>query len=162
MKHTRLLEIIREEITGALGEAATTYAGKSAVDDLKKDKAFSSLTGDAKADAMEKLSSGGTVTIGEEKRKKLAEKYQLDEETINEMASIKQLKTQLEKQGKDKELQAIKSTEKTVLDTLKKDPTITSDGRLKGYVSAFKKELKSNNDIVKSKNKLLKYINNNF
>jgi hypothetical protein len=52
MKHTRLLEIIREEITGALGEAATTYAGKTAVDDLKKDKAFSSLTGDAKADAM--------------------------------------------------------------------------------------------------------------
>jgi hypothetical protein len=31
------------------------------------------------------------------------------------MASIKQLKTQLEKQGKDKELQAIKNTEKTVL-----------------------------------------------
>jgi hypothetical protein len=147
MKHTRLLEIIREEISSALGEAATTYAGKTAVDDLKKDKAFSSLTGDAKADALEKLGSGGTVTIGEEKRKKLAEKYQLDEETINEMASIKQLKTQLEKQGKDKELQAIKNTEKTVLDTFKKDPTITSDGRLKGYVSAFKKELKSSHGV---------------
>ena len=66
MKKSRLLEIIREEISSALGEAATTYAGKSAVDDLKKDKAFSSLTGDAKADALEKLGSGGTVTIGEE------------------------------------------------------------------------------------------------
>jgi hypothetical protein len=63
------------------------------------------------------------------------------------MASIKQLKTQLEKQGKDKELQAIKATEKTVLDTLKKDPNITPDGRLKGYVSAFKKELKASHDI---------------
>jgi hypothetical protein len=66
MKKSRLLEIIREEISSALGEAATTYAGKTAVDDLKKDKAFSSLTGDAKADALEKLGSGGTVTIGEE------------------------------------------------------------------------------------------------
>jgi hypothetical protein len=66
MKKSRLLEIIREEISSALGEAATTYAGKSAIDDLKKDKAFSSLTGDAKADALEKLGSGGTVTIGEE------------------------------------------------------------------------------------------------
>ena len=66
MKKSRLLEIIREEISSALGEAATSYAGKTAVDDLKKDKAFSSLTGDAKADALEKLGSGGTVTIGEE------------------------------------------------------------------------------------------------
>ena len=66
MKKSRLLEIIREEISSALGEAATTYAGKSAIDDLKKDKAFSSLTGDAKADTLEKLGSGGTVTIGEE------------------------------------------------------------------------------------------------
>jgi hypothetical protein len=68
MKQTRLLEIIREEIASALGEAATTYAGKTSIDDLKKDKAFGSLTGDAKADAVEKLSSGGTVTIGEEEQ----------------------------------------------------------------------------------------------
>ena len=66
MKQSRLLEIIREEIVGALDEAATTYAGKTAIDDLKKDKAFGGLTGDVKSDAMEKLSSGGTVTIGEE------------------------------------------------------------------------------------------------
>jgi hypothetical protein len=66
MKHTRLLEIIREEIAGALKEAATTYAGKSTIDDLKDDKAFGGLSGDAKADAIEKLSGGGTVTIGEE------------------------------------------------------------------------------------------------
>ena len=30
------------------------------------------------------------------------------------------------------------------------------------FLKKFKKELKSNNDIVKSKNKLLKYINDNF
>jgi hypothetical protein len=147
MKQTRLLEIIREEIASALGEAATTYAGKTSIDDLKKDKAFSSLTGDAKADAMEKLSGGGTVTIGEEKRKKLAEKYQIDEEVINEMASIKQLKSELERQGKEAELKAIAAAERAALDTLKADPTITSDGRLKGYVPTLKKELLNTHNI---------------
>jgi hypothetical protein len=147
MKQTRLLEIIREEIASALGEAATTYAGKTSIDDLKKDKAFSSLTGDAKADAMEKLSGGGTVTIGEEKRKKLAEKYQIDEEVINEMASIKQLKSELERQGKEAELKAIAAAERAALDTLKADPTITTDGRLKGYVPTLKKELLNTHNI---------------
>ena len=147
MKQTRLFEIIREEIASALGEAATTYAGKTSVDDLKKDKAFGGLTGDAKADAMEKLTGGGTVTIGEEKRKKLAEKYQIDEETINEMASIKQLKNELERQGKTSELQAVTTAEKAALDTLKADPTITSDGRLKGYVPTLKKELLNTHNI---------------
>jgi hypothetical protein len=147
MKQTRLLEIIREEIASALGEAATTYAGKTSIDDLKKDKAFSSLTGDAKADAMEKLSGGGTVTIGEEKRKKLAEKYQIDEEVINEMASIKQLKSELERQGKEAELKAISAAERAALDTLKSDPTITPDGRLKGYVPTLKKELLNTHNI---------------
>ena len=147
MKQTRLLEIIREEIASALGEAATTYAGKTSIDDLKKDKAFSSLTGDAKADAMEKLSGGGTVTIGEEKRKKLAEKYQIDEEVINEMASIKQLKSELERQGKEAELKAIAAAERTALETLKTNPTITPDGRLKGYVPTLKKELLNTHNI---------------
>jgi hypothetical protein len=147
MKQTRLLEIIREEIASALGEAATTYAGKTSIDDLKKDKAFSSLTGDAKADSLEKLSSGGTVTIGEEKRKKLAEKYQIDEEVINEMASIKQLKSELERQGKEAELKAISAAERAALDTLKSDPTITPDGRLKGYVPTLKKELLNTHNI---------------
>jgi hypothetical protein len=147
MKQTRLLEIIREEIASALGEAATTYAGKTSIDDLKKDKAFSSLTGDAKADSIEKLSGGGTVTIGEEKRKKLAEKYQIDEEVINEMASIKQLKSELERQGKETELKAIAAAERAVLDTLKADPTITTDGRLKGYVPTLKKELLNTHNI---------------
>jgi len=147
MKTSRLLEIIREEISAALGEAATTYAGKSAIDDLKNDKAFSGLTGDAKNDAVEKLTSGGTVTIGEEKVKKLAEKYQLDEETINEMASIKQLKSELERQGKEAELKAVTAAERAALDSLKSDPTITPDGRLKGYVPTLKKELLNTHNI---------------
>jgi hypothetical protein len=151
MKKTRLLEIIREEIASALSEETNvtttnakgetdvlpynTPADKLEVARLKKDSNIKSI----------KTTAG--QKIKEEKRKKLAEKYQLDEETINEMASIKQLKSELEKQGKEKELRAVSAAEKSTLDTLKKDPTITSDGRLKGYVSALKKELKAEHNI---------------
>jgi hypothetical protein len=125
MKKSRLLEIIREEISSALGEAATTYAGKTAVDDLKKDKAFSSLTGDAKADALEKLGSGGTVTIGEED--------QLNEiEQLAEMASMVQLKNQLEKQGKSDELEAVKAANK--LQSINLKPTQNFQEKVKIYV----------------------------
>jgi hypothetical protein len=143
MKKTRLLEIIREEIASTLreGEAedkAAKMAALKATDleikALQKKKADMMRTGVAEAENVSK-------------NKQLAEKYQLDEEIINEMASIKQLKSELEKQGKEAELKAIKDAEKTTLDTLKKDPTITSDGRLKGYVSAFKKELKNTHNI---------------
>jgi hypothetical protein len=88
MKKTRLLEIIREEIQLALQEASTTYAGKTAIDDLKKDPKYSTLSGDGKTDAEEKLKSGGTVTIGEE--------------NLNEMAKIAgDLKSAIEKVIKD-------------------------------------------------------------
>jgi hypothetical protein len=146
MKQSRLLEIIREEISEALSEAS--YAGKGAIPQMKKDPKYSSLSGDGKLNAEKELKSGGTVELEEEKRKKLAEKYQIDEETINEMASIKQLKSELEKQGKEKELQAVKTAEKSTLDALKSDPTITPDGRLKGYVSALKKELQAEHNII--------------
>lgn len=145
MKKTRLLEIIREEIALALNE--TSYAGIKAIPDMKNDPSYKTLNQTGKMDAEKELKTGGTVELEEEKRKKLAEKYQIDEEIINEMASIKQLKSELEKQGKAKELEAIKATEKATLDALKQDPTITPDGRLKGYVSAFKKELKNAHGI---------------
>jgi hypothetical protein len=146
MKKTRLLEIIREEITIALSETTnvilTNRKGES--DTLP----YNSSSEKAEVNKLKQDSNITSIkTTAGQKIKELADKYQIDEETLNEMASIKQLKTQLEKQGKDKELQAIKDTEKTVLDTLKKDPNITSDGRLKGYVSAFKKELKASHDI---------------
>jgi hypothetical protein len=130
MKKSRLLEIIREEISSVLSEAATTYAGKSSIDDLKKDKAFGSLSGDAKTDTIEKLNSGGTVTIGEEKAKKLAEKYQLDEETINEMASVVQTKKALQKLGDEAKLKIVQDVEKETLAQFRKNPIVSSDGRL--------------------------------
>jgi hypothetical protein len=157
MKKTRLLEIIREEISGALNEAG--LGDQIAVLDKQIEQATKQMSPIQKkiADLQSKkailskkeadLSAKSQSQLEEEKRKQLAEKYQLDEDTINEMASIKQLKSELEKQGKEKELQAVKAAEKSTLDSLKSDPTITSDGRLKGYVSAFKKELKAEHGI---------------
>jgi hypothetical protein len=152
MKQNRLLEIIREEISAALtevnnvlvtnkkGETTTmpfnTPDEKKTVANLKSDSNITNI----------KTTAGQNIKEGE-KRKKLAEKYQIDEEVINEMASIKQLKSELERQGKETELKAIAAAERAALDTLKADPTITTDGRLKGYVPTLKKELLNTHNI---------------
>ena len=152
MKQTRLLEIIREEISAALtevnnvlvtnkkGETTTmpfnTPDEKKTVSNLKSDSNIVNI----------KTTAGQNIKEGE-KRKKLAEKYQIDEEIINEMASIKQLKSELERQGKETELKAVAAAERAALDTLKADPTITTDGRLKGYVPTLKKELLNTHNI---------------
>ena len=139
MKKTRLLEIVLEEITFALreGEAedkAAQMAALKATDleikALQKKKAELMKTGVAETQL---------------------EENQLNEiEQLAEMASMIQLKTQLEKQGKNDELEAVKAAEKSTIDKLKQNPTFSGEGknaRLKGYVSALKKELKSAHDI---------------
>ena len=148
MKQTRLLEIIREEISEAVNALVTTKTGetKTLPYETPEDKAGILLL--KKDNNIKNIETTAGVNIKEEeKRKKLAEKYQLDEEIINEMASIKQLKSELERQGKTSELQAVTTAEKAALDTLKADPTITSDGRLKGYVPTLKKELLNTHNI---------------
>jgi hypothetical protein len=146
MKKSRLLEIIREEITSALNEATNVIITNKKGD--SDTLSYNTPTDKAEVNKLKQDSNIASIkTTAGQKIKELSTKYQIDEEILNEMASIKQLKSQLEKQGKEKELAAIKDTEKTVLDTLKKDPTITPDGRLKGYISAFKKELKSSHGI---------------
>jgi len=146
MKKSRLLEIIHEEIIAALNEATNVI-----ITNKKGDSDTLSYNTPSDKAEVNKLKQDSNITsiktTAGQKIKELADKYQIDEEIINEMASIKQLKTQLEKQGKEKELEAVKDAEKATLASLKKDPTITSDGRLKGYVSAFKKELKNTHGI---------------
>jgi hypothetical protein len=148
MKKSRLLEIIREEINEALNVLVTNKKGetttmpyntpdeKKSVMNLKQDNNITNI----------ETTAGQNIKEGE-KVKKLAEKYQLDEETINEMASIKQLKSELARQGKEAELKAVTDAERAALDALKTDPTITSDGRLKGYVPTLKKELLNTHNI---------------
>jgi len=71
-------------------------------------------------------------------------------EQLAEMASMKQLKDQLEKQNMDSELKAVKAAEKSTIEKLSKDPVFSGTGnnqRLKGYVKNLKKELKDTHDI---------------
>jgi hypothetical protein len=134
MKKTRLLEIVREEIALALreGEAEEKAAKLAAV------KAT-----DLEIKALQKKKA--------ELMKTGVAETQLNEiEQLAEMASIVQLKTQLEKQGKSDELAAVKAAEKATIDKLKQNPVFSGEGknaRLKGYVSALKKELKAEHDI---------------
>jgi hypothetical protein len=152
MKKDRLLEIIREEISAALNEVnnvlVTNKKGETTTMPFNtpdEKKTVANLKADSNITNI-KTTAGQNIKEGE-KRKKLAEKYQIDEEVINEMASIKQLKSELERQGKEAELKAIAAAERAALDTLKADPTITSDGRLKGYVPTLKKELLNTHNI---------------
>ena len=71
-------------------------------------------------------------------------------EQIAEMASMKQLKTQLEKHSMSDELKAVEATEIATIEKLKLDPVFSGEGnnqRLKGYVKNLKKELKDTHDI---------------
>ena len=98
MKKSRLLEIIREEINEALNVLVTNKKGetttmpyntpdeKMSVAKLKQDSNITNI----------ETTAGQNIKEGE-KVKKLAEKYQLDEETINEMASVIQNKKALQK-----------------------------------------------------------------
>jgi hypothetical protein len=139
MKKTRLLEIVREEIASALNEV-----GQSP-EEAKATNLSIAATKAKIAAAQKELAQLTKSGVSE------AEGTQLNEiEQLAEMASMVQLKTQLEKQGKNKELSAVKAAEKATIDKLKQNPTFSGEGknaRLKGYVSALKKELKAEHDI---------------
>jgi hypothetical protein len=97
MKQTRLLEIIREEIAEAMNVLVTNNKGetKTMPYETPEDKAGILIL--KKDNNIKNIETTSGVNIKEgEKRKKLAEKYQLDEETINEMASVVQTKQALE------------------------------------------------------------------
>jgi hypothetical protein len=136
MKKTRLLEIVREEIAFALNEVGQSPEEAKATNlSIAATKAKIAA---AQKELAQLTKSGVTET-------------QLNEiEQLAEMASIVQLKTQLEKQGKTGELEAVKAAEKATIDKLKQNPVFSGEGknaRLKGYVSALKKELKAEHDI---------------
>jgi hypothetical protein len=79
MKAKQLRRIIREAIEEILTEG-NTYAGKDAVDDMKKDPKYGTLSGTAKQDTENKLKRGESVTIGEgdlEEMARLAKGFKL-------------------------------------------------------------------------------------
>jgi hypothetical protein len=137
MKHTRLLEIIREEIAGALNELTVVDKKTSSAEATEIAKSENSDINTVKDAMIQAKKSGKPVNVAEEKRKKLAEKYQLDEETINEMASVVQTRQALEALEKagipnsTERLELVKDVEKETLDQFKNsNPSMTSDGRL--------------------------------
>jgi hypothetical protein len=126
MKKSRLLEIIREEIAGALREETNvtttnakgeneiypynTPADKLEIARLKKDSNIKSIK-----------------TTGGQKIKELASRYQLDEETINEMASINQTVKGLKALGDEKKAELVLNVAQKTLNQFKEDPIIKTD-----------------------------------
>ena len=130
MKQTRLLEIIREEIASALTEITVvdkkTDSTEAPEIAKKEEKDLSTVQNAIKT----AKTTGKPISIAEEeKRKKLAEKYQLDEETINEMASIKQTIDGLKALG-DERNEIVAKVAQDTLNQFKKNPAIASGGRL--------------------------------
>jgi hypothetical protein len=125
MKKSRLLEIIREEISTALTE---TEQGE-----LELPKGTNTTTAKSYTDKGFDVKfvdpATGKMVQKEEKYKKLAEKYQLDEETINEMASIKQTIDGLKALG-DERNEIVTKVAQDTLNQFKKNPAIASGGRL--------------------------------
>lgn len=135
MKKNRLLEIIREEIAGALGEAS--YAGKGAIPQLKKDPKFSSLSGDGKLNAEKELKSGGTV--------------ELEEDDLNEIPDFGGRYDQqvAAKYGED---QTLEDATKDITDEILKDKGVTRED-LKKDAEKAKEILKLIRSAVVGKNK---------
>ena len=69
MKRSELKSKIEEIITEMLSEAGT-YAGAKAIDDLKKDPDYNTLNTQTKIDSEKELKAGGSVTVGEGKKRK--------------------------------------------------------------------------------------------
>jgi len=109
MKQTRLLEIIREEISGALGEA--TYAGVKAIPDMKKDPGFNSLSQTGKIDAQKELSTGGTIELEEDLLNEMA--YDIIISLPNELAKLQDKIKDSTKKGEQKLAKALEIIQKT-------------------------------------------------
>ena len=142
MKKTRLLEIIREEISEAINVLVTNKKGET--------NTMPFNTPEDKKSVMNLKTDTNITNIKTTAGQNIKEAELNEIEQLAEMASITQLKTQLEKQGKSKELSAVKAAERSTIDKLKQNPTFSGEGknaRLKGYVSALKKELKAEHDI---------------
>jgi hypothetical protein len=109
MKKDRLLEIIREEIAGALAE--TSYAGKNAIPDLKKDPAYSTLSSTGKMDAEKELKTGGTIELEEDQLNEMA--YDIIIAQPNELAKLQDKIKDSTKKGEIKLAKALEIIQKT-------------------------------------------------
>jgi hypothetical protein len=142
MKQTRLLEIIREEISEALNVLVTNKKGETTTMPFNTPDEKKSVTNLKSDSNITNIETTAGVNIKEDILNEI--------EQLAEMASMVQLKNQLEKQGKSDELEAVKAAEQTTINKLKDNPEFSGEGkniRLKGYVKNLKKELKDAHGI---------------
>ena len=142
MKKSRLLEIIREEINEALNVLVTNKKGETTTMPYN--------TPDEKKSVMNLKQDNNITNIETTAGQNIKEDILNEIEQLAEMASMVQLKNQLEKQGKSDELEAVKAAEQATIDKLKANPEFSGEGkniRLKGYVKNLKKELKDTHGI---------------
>ncbi len=134
MKKSRLLEIIREEISAVLDE--TSYAGKGSIPQMKKDPKYSSLSSDGKISAEKELNSGGTV--------------ELEEDNLNEIPDFGGRFDQqvAAKYGED---QTLEDATRDITDEILKDMGISRDD-LKKDADKAKEVLKAIRSKVVGKN----------
>ena len=92
MKLSELKKYIEENIVEILDEAGT-YGGKKAIDDMKKDADYNTLSGPTKIDAENKLKAGGSFTVGETKNQdedeEVEDTYDKEDEDDKKDAKIK-------------------------------------------------------------------------
>ena len=95
MKLSELKKYIEENIVEILDEAGT-YGGKKAIDDMKKDADYNTLSGQTKIDAEKKLQAGGSFTVGEAKNQdedeEIEDTYGKEDEDDKKDAKIKATK----------------------------------------------------------------------
>jgi hypothetical protein len=125
MKKDRLLEIIREEISAALTEETIDVPNPAGMNPKQKEMAIKTARTSTKD--MTLGTPKNPIEFVEGKVKKLAEKYQLDEDTINEMASINQTVKGLKALGDEANAELVLNVAQKTLNQFKEDPVIKSD-----------------------------------
>jgi hypothetical protein len=127
---SELKKAIREMIVGELNEAAFEY-------DTPRGKKIGEFPTDSEAKAFDQRNNN-VLNI-----------KKLEEEQLDEMASLVQASKEARRQGKNQEAEALETTEEKTIEQFKTagispDP---NTGRLKGFASQYKKNLKNDFNI---------------
>ena len=130
MRISELKEAIREMIVNELNEAAFEYETPSG-----------KRTGEFRSDTEAKSFDQRNTNVSGIKK--------LEEDTLNEMASLVQASKEARRQGKNQEADALETTEEKTIEQFKTAGISPSpdSGRLKGFASQYKKNLKNDFNI---------------
>ena len=129
MRISELKRAIREMVIDELA----SYSGPESIPALQKDPNFQKSKD--KDTLLNTLKSGGTVNLQEE-------------DALNEMASLVQASKEARRQGKNQEADSLETTEEKTIEQFKTAGISPNpEGRLQGFVSQYKKNLKNDFNI---------------